>query len=304
MFLVVLFIVIIYSQNHYDFPLSKTNIENALEEVDLDWHIIDEYTINEGNSVFRLSSSELVQTLTISSMKKDEMFSFSIIPNIPMSYESIILDEGTRKQLLQLTCELTGIDYSNSIYRNFYKYLASRDSLKYGDTNWYYSSEDKILMISLKASSVYIGKYQISSIQVMNSAFFKEIKNIFATHTTEKFQSEGDQVYKGVSLKDLKEDFSEGNQSITRIVTIGRLTNTQKIKDKELEGLILEDSDYSLYAKDYLFAYISDRTDTIKVLLPRYIEDLSLLNNKDKEWHITYHHSSGIYVVDYGLDIH
>jgi len=291
-------------QNHYDFPLTKTSVETALEKVNLDWDIIDENSIDESNNNLWLSSCENEQTLIIASMKKQGMLSFAIIPNNSKRYENHVFDDEKRKQLLHLACELTEIEKHDSIYRKFNKYITDRDSQRYGDATWYYKTRDKVLTIQLNRSSVYIGKYQINSIQVRNKAFFKEIMKIETKSATQQYLENGVPVYQDAQLKDIQRELSESNQSISRIVIEGNVTNTRKAKTAELEELTLGDSKYSLYPEDYYFANISDGTDTIKVLLPKYIVDLSLHNDGTKEWHITYYSSSSTHVVEYAVDTH
>ncbi|SKC66086.1 hypothetical protein [Maledivibacter halophilus] len=126
---------------------------------------------------------------------------------------------------------------------------------------------------------------------------------IVTKNTTQKYLMKNVPVYQDVSLKDIQKELLEGKQSISRIVIKGNVTNTRKVRVKELQELTLDDSKYLLYVEDYHFANISDGNDTIEVLLPKYIVDLSLHNDGKKQWHITYYPSSGIYIVDYGLDI-
>jgi len=291
------------SQNHYEFPLTKTSVEKALAEVGLDWKITDQDSIDESNMNFFLSNVEGENTLIISSMKKQGMLSLGISPRRSREYETDILDDEKLKQLLHLACEFTGIGKHNSIYGEFDRYITDRDSWKYGNTIWYYKDKDKVLEIQLKPSSLYKGKYQIGYIHVKNLVFFKELKKIWTNNTTQKYQKDGISVYTDVSLKEINKDISKNNKSISRIVIEGNITNTRTAKVNELEKLTLDDSKYSLYPEDYHFATIGDGTDTIEVLLPTYIVDLSLHNDGKKEWHITYYPSSGIYVVDFGVDI-
>lgn len=296
-------IVPISSQNQYDFPLNKTSVEKALDEVALDWSITKQDSLDESNMNFFLSNTEDEKRLIISSMKKQGMLSLAITPINPIKYETDILDDEKRKQLIQLACEFTGIEKHDSIYREFNKYITDRDSWKYGDTAWYYKTKDRVLTIRLDRSSLYIGKYQIRGIQVYNIPFFKEQKKIWTNNYTQRYQKDGVTIYTDISLKALKRELSKKNQYISRIVIEGNVTTTREARVKELEELTLEDSKYSLYAEDYHFADISDDTDTIEVLLPSYIVDFSLHKNGEKEWHITYHPSSNIYIAEYGLDI-
>lgn len=292
------------SQNHYNFPLTRNSIEKALVEVALDLDITHEDSIDESNKNFWLSDSESEQKLIITSMKKQGMLSFAIIPQSPRKYRTDIFDDDKCKQLIQLACEFTGIEKHDLIYREFNRYITGRDSWKYGDTTWYYKAKDKVLMIQLKRSSVSKGKYQIRSIQVRNTVFFKETRKIWTKNNTQNYQKQVVPVYQNVPIKDIQKELLKNNQSISRIVIEGNVTNTRKARVKKLEEFTLENSEFLLYAEDYYIANISDDSDTIEVLLPSYIVDFALHKNGKKEWHITYHPSSGIHVVDYGIDTH
>ncbi|WP_409228934.1 hypothetical protein [Gudongella sp. SC589] len=290
-----------YGQTYYDFPLTRTSVENALKEASLDWEIIKEDSLDVGNSFFTLSNSEYPQKIDIASMSKDDMLSFAIMPRDSISHEYIIFDDVTRKQLLHLTCELTGIGENGSIYSKFSKYIEDRDSRKYGPATWYYKSKDEILEISMIQSSAHPNKYQISSIQVKNIAFFEEGRKIFANYTTQSLKKQGVPVYTYIPLDDIESYISKDKESISRIVIVGRLSNIKKPGAGELEAFNFNDPDYEIYPDEYRFAQISDDSGTIKVIIPAYIVDLSLRADKKREWHINYHPSSDIYVVDYGI---
>lgn len=290
-------------QTYYDFPLTRTSIESALKEANLDWEIINEDSVDVGNSFFTLSSSEYPQKIDVASMSKDDMLSFAIMPRDSIAHKYINFDDATRKQLLQLTCELTGIGERGSIYSKFSKYIEDRDSRKYGPATWYYKSKDKILEVSMIQSPAHPDKYQIASMQVKNIAFFEESRKIFANYTTQSLKEQGVPVYTYVPLDDIESYILEDKESISRIVIVGRLSKIKKPGAGELEALNFNDPDYEIYPDEYRFAQISDDSGTIKVIIPAYIVDLSLPTNEKREWHISYHPSSDMYVVDYGVDI-
>ena len=300
------FAIIKLADDEILFPLQKDVLEKNLNKTNLDWHVGEEYSLDENNSVYQLKSEEHDEQLILSSMNKDGMTSLGLAINGIDANSDLTQDKTFSKKLIYLTCRLSGIKNKTVVFNDLLSYMSKRDNRIFGDAIWYFKENDKIISVNLKSSHLNSNAYHIQSISVENIKYFDEKRKIFASYQTERLSNYPEldvPVYKDINIKDLNNNKLEHEQDIVRMVIKGKLSEIHLSSKEEMDNMFLSKTDFNIYVGDYAKSTITDNTGTITVFVPIYflfIPDLAL---EEKQWHINYYSIDNIYYVDYGLNI-
>jgi len=286
------------SPNYYEVPHTLEGLKEALSILETEWEVESMESFDEDHlKLYRLNSiSDSNVSLVLSSMSKDNMTNISIRQ---IFNESI--DEYFVEDVLKLICELSGITNYKAIYSEFNQYISERDRNTYGDTVWYYASNDKILIVNCYVKHSLSDKYEVHGIWVMNSGFYKQRRKDSAIKTTQTFEKSNLPIIKDTLISDLTSSLNNNDERMYRVIVYGKLEEVSEAKSHFVENVMVEDKDHPLYLDDYLYGFISDHTGRIPVLLPKYVLKYNNYKSKDKTWHITYYPSSDLYLVDYGF---
>lgn len=285
------------SPNYYEIPHTLEGLKEALSMLDTEWEVEPMESSDEDHlKTYRLNSiSDSNVSLALSSMSKDNMTN---IFTRQIFKESI--DEYLVEDALKLMCELSGITNYRTAYSEFNQYLSKRDRNTYGDTAWHFASNDKMLIMNCYAQHPLSDKYEVNSIWVMNSDFFKQRRMEDAIKTTQTFEKSNLPIIKDTLVSDLPTSFND-DQRMYRVIVFGELSEVGEAKSHLVGNVMVEDKDQPLYLDDYFYGFISDDTGRISVLLPKYVIEYNDYKSINKTWHITYYPPSDLYLVDYGF---
>lgn len=284
------------SPNYYEIPHTLEGLKEALSILETEWEVKLESSHGDHLKVYLLNSiSDSNVTLALAGMSKDNMTNISIRQIFSESIDEYFVEDA-----LKLMCELSGITNYKAIYSEFNQYISERDRNTYGDTSWFYASNDKMLIVNCYVKHSLSDKYEVYGIWVMNSDFFKQRRKETAIKTTQTFEKSNLPIIKDTLISDLA-SFLNNDERMHRVIVYGKLEEVSEAKSHFVENVMVEDKDKPLYLDDYLYGFISDDTGSIPVLLPKYVLEYNNYKNKDKIWHITYYPSSDLYLVDYGF---
>lgn len=285
------------SPNYYEVPHTLEGLKEALSILETEWEVEPLESSDEDHlKLYQLNSiSDSNVSLSLSSMSKDNMTNILIRQIFNESIDEYLVEDA-----LKLMCELSGITNYKTVYSEFNQYISERDRNTYGDTAWHYASNEQMLIVNCYVQHSLSDKYEVSSIWVMNSDFYKQRRKDAAIKTTQTFEKSNLPIIKDTFVSDLASSFND-DERMYRVIVYGELAEVSEAKSHFVENVMVEDKDQPLYLDDYLYGFISDDTGRIPVLLPKYVLEYNNYKTKDKTWHITYYPSSDLYLVDYGF---